>query len=294
MLYRRQKILLALLEEFGGTLKNTDLQKYLFLLSQFQQEKAYDFIPYKYGCFSFQAYHDKTKLIEKGCLAKVEDWQLAKARRYRELLDTQDAEALWLTKNKFGQLTGRDLICYVYENYPYYAIHSEIASEVLSPAQINRVRECRPRKDGTALCSIGYEGKSLEGYLNILIQENIKILCDVRKNPISRKYGFSKGTLSRALRQLNIEYCHIPDLGIDSTKRTRLSSQADYDTLFEEYERTVLKYNYASVSLLCRLLQEKQRIAVTCFEKSPQQCHRTRVVNAVLKAGKGAISLIEA
>ncbi|WP_348602891.1 DUF488 family protein [Bartonella tribocorum] len=40
--------------------------------------------------------------------------------------------------------------------------------------------------------TIGYEGKSLENYLNCLLENNIKILCDVRKNPISRKYGFSK------------------------------------------------------------------------------------------------------
>ena len=68
MLYKRQKRLLALLEIFGGNLKNTDLQKYLFLFTRLEEAKSYHFVPYKYGCFSFQAYDDRRKLIGKGFL----------------------------------------------------------------------------------------------------------------------------------------------------------------------------------------------------------------------------------
>ena len=34
------------------------------------------------------------------------------------------------------------------------------------------------------LPTIGYEGRSIDEYLNLLIKNNIKLLCDVRKNPI--------------------------------------------------------------------------------------------------------------
>jgi len=54
-MYYRRKIILSLLQEFGGKLKRTDFQKFLFLVSEHQKKRAFDFIPYKYGCYSFQA-----------------------------------------------------------------------------------------------------------------------------------------------------------------------------------------------------------------------------------------------
>jgi hypothetical protein len=48
------------------------------------------------------------------------------------------------------------------------------------------------------IVTIGYEGRSLEAFLNLLLQNSVTLLCDVRRNPLSRKYGFSKSTLSKA------------------------------------------------------------------------------------------------
>ena len=89
--------------------------------------------------------------------------------------------------------------------------------------------------------TIGYEGSSFEGYLNRLIKHNVKILIDVRRNPLSRKYGFSKKTLSDTVRKLGIEIVHIPELGITSEKRRELHTQDDYDRLFESYEKQDLE-----------------------------------------------------
>lgn len=287
MLFKRQKILLALLEEFGGKLKNIDLQKYLFLLSLSQRDRAYHFVPYKYGCFSFQAYQDKRKLTEKGYLKPANDWQLAEKHNFSEMLTYDDTKEIWQIRNDFETLKGDDLVGYVYRKYPYYAIKSTIASRVLSKKEMQEVEKAKPQKRGSVLCSIGYEGKSLEEYLNILIQEDIKVLCDVRKNPISRKYGFSKSTLMNALEALGIDYVHCSELGIDSKQRVSLDSQDDYDRLFSEYESTTLKDNHEGVIRLCKLLKKKKRIAVTCYERLPQQCHRTRVANSILELNKG-------
>ena len=292
MLYRRQRILLTLLEEFGGKLKNVDLQKYLFLLSLSQRDRVYHFVPYKYGCFSFQAYQDKRKLTEKGYLKPSSDWQLEKPPSPRGAVSDDDREKVCQVRKDFGALKGDDLVGYVYRRYPYYAIKSAIASRVLSEDELQKVEMARPRKRGSVLCSIGYEGKSLEEYLNTLIREDIKVLCDVRKNPISRKYGFSKRTLSNALEALGIEYMHCPDLGIDSKERAGLQSQKDYDRLFARYENTVLRNNREGVMQLCDLINKRKRIAVTCYEKMPQQCHRTRVANSILKLNK-KLKLIE-
>lgn len=83
-LYYRQKLLLALLQVFGGRLPNIDLQKYLFLFTEkHQKNKSYEFVPYKYGCFSFQSYADKKKLMDIGAIKEnVKYWELADETDY--------------------------------------------------------------------------------------------------------------------------------------------------------------------------------------------------------------------
>ena len=75
MIYRKN-ILLSLLELFGGELNATNFQKLLFLYSEKQEERKYDFVPYKYGCFSFQAMADKNSLIREGYLENSKNWKL--------------------------------------------------------------------------------------------------------------------------------------------------------------------------------------------------------------------------
>ncbi len=64
-MFYRQKILLALIETFGGRLKRTDCEKLLFLFCQKTGRNYYDFFPYRYGGFSLVSYHDKTNLTKK-------------------------------------------------------------------------------------------------------------------------------------------------------------------------------------------------------------------------------------
>ena len=283
MIYKRQTILLALLELFGGQLKNTDLQKYLFLFSRLEDEKSYYFLPYKYGCFSFHAYDDRRKLISKGLLKDCDEWTLATtSTKYKDMLPFEDNDRLWHIKKNYGHLTGDDLVRHVYREYPYFAINSTIAERVLSQEELEKVEKCRPKKSGVTLFTIGYENRSLDEFLNILIKQNIKLLCDVRKNALSRKYGFSKKTLQNALESLGIEYLHVPELGIVSASRKNLVSLKDYEKLFTEYEKTVLVNQVDKIKEVYSNLLNKKRLALTCFELSPSMCHRTRIAKSVL------------
>src|SRR5580698_10272820 len=80
MLFDRQKCLLALLDAHNGEVGNLDFQKLLFLYCQEVEENPYEFVPYKYGGFSFTSYADKRRLIDQGLLADEERiWKLTKA-----------------------------------------------------------------------------------------------------------------------------------------------------------------------------------------------------------------------
>jgi len=281
-LFNRQKVLLALLQAFGGRVSNIDFQKYLFLYTTLcQKEKSYEFVPFKYGCFSFQSYADRRRLTELGLLEVADIWTLAENSSFLASLKTEDRNKMELFWQKYSSLEGSDLIREVYKKYPYYAVRSEIAADLMTPSEIAIIEAAVPNDNSRCFYTIGYEGKSFENYLNRLIKNNVAALVDVRKNPLSRKYGFSKKTLAETLNKLGIEYLHISELGIVSEKRQALKTQHDYDMLFNEYERTVLKENIAAIKQLYNVLIQHKRVAITCFEADVCMCHRGRVAKAL-------------
>jgi hypothetical protein len=293
---KRQILLLALLEKWGGILPNTEMQKYLFLLTRRQDKdnRSYHFIPYKYGCFSFNAYWDKRKLIEKGILKESDDWRLSGNQEgFYFMLAPEDRSLIEKIKKSFGNLDKKELIRYVYLNYSYYAVNSEILEEVLSKPEISQIKTFMPKNRIKAIYTIGYQGKSLEEYINCLINEDIKILLDVRKNPISRKYGFSKATLKNALKSVGIEYRHLPELGIPGEKRMDLVDIEDYNRLFDLYEKEILSNRHDFLEMIYQLSLENERVALTCFEKSPGYCHRTRIARTIVRLFNKDLPLIE-
>ena len=281
-LFYRQKVLLGILQAFGGSLTSLNLQKYLFLFSALcQKEKSYEFVPYKYGCFSFQSYADRKKLVQQGILCSADDWTITCEYDFLGMLEPGDRQKIELFADKFRNTKGNALVREVYRKYPYFAIKSEIAGKLMTDDEQKEISAHKPSVEGKALYTIGYEGNSFEHYLNRLIKNDIRVLVDVRKNPLSRKYGFSKRTLAETLDKLCIGYLHMPELGIVSEKRRELKTQRDYDALFNEYEDAVLSKNDEAIAALINLVERNQRIAITCFEADVCMCHRGRVARAV-------------
>jgi len=89
------------------------------------------------------------------------------------------------------------------------------------------------------------------------------------------------------LPRLGIDYVHIPELGIVSQSRKNLKTAEDYRRLFHEYTKT-LPGKESYLLQLHDLVQEKQRIAITCFEKEPSFCHRHCLADW-LKKEKGVV-----
>tara|TARA_A100000171_G_C2129665_1_gene145854 strand:+ start:610 stop:1587 length:978 start_codon:yes stop_codon:yes gene_type:complete len=282
-MYYRQKVLLALLESFGGKLASTDFQKYLFLYSRLcEKDRSYEFVPYKYGCFSFQSYADKSKLVASGYLEDAKDWKLSDSfNNHTAQLKKDDAGKIQLFHDKYVSLKGKKLLQHVYRGYPYYAINSLVANEILTADEYAAVQKLKAPKKGKLFATIGYEGITVEEYLNKLIENNIRLLVDVRKNPLSRKYGFSKTKLSELLNNVGISYKHLPKLGIVSDKRKSLKTSQDYKNLFSNYETTVIPEEKDSIAQLYDFYLDSSRIAITCFEECHTMCHRHKVADAV-------------
>ena len=285
-LYRRQRRLLALLDVLGGHAGNRDFQKLLFLyckeLFPAAQTSPYEFVPYRYGAFSFTCYADRRRLVD--CSLLIDDlqyWILTEAGK-RIARETQD-DSMRVFARRYHGLRGDALIAETYRKYPYYAIRSDIAGQVLKndEAALSRIKSARPAGTPSRLLTIGYEGRALESYLNALLQANATVLCDVRRNAISRKYGFSKNTLAKACDGIGIRYEHLPELGIESRQRRGLESQADFDALFKTYERKSLPRQGAALAKIRAWLRSGESVALTCYERDADQCHRHCVADAL-------------
>lgn len=286
-MYYRRKLILGILQEFGGKLNHTKFQKILFLVTRKQEKKSFDFVPYKFGCFSFQANQDlltlgKYNLVKSSTADKSSSWMLTESStNFQVELKKEDQSAIKSVRREIQNFSQKELIRHTYLQYPFYATKSQIAKDILSNEELISIDKQKRSFETPEFFTIGYEGISLENYLNKLIINDVKLLCDVRKNSLSMKYGFSKSQLKNACESIGISFIHIPDLGIESDKRRELNTMSDYNRLFEEYENTTLKENYKSLLYLFNLVKEYKRVAITCFEKEVCMCHRGRVLNAL-------------
>ncbi len=281
MFYRR-KIILALLQVFGGSLEKINLQKLLFLVCQKQKEPDYDFIPYLYGCYSHSAKADLFTMVKKDLLTDDGTSYSKKDRKnYLALLDEEDKQLVNQAYALYHKMDADGLMKHTYTSFPWYAINSTAADRLLTKAEMDKVNSLRPALIHTTLYSIGYEGISLETYLNKLIQYDIKVLVDVRNNPMSQKFGFSKSQLIRYCEGLHIEYIHFAEVGIQSEYRQELKEQSDYDKLFEIYKNKTLPNTISTQEKILTLLKDKKRIALTCFEANICQCHRKHLAEAI-------------
>lgn len=276
---KRHRQLLSFVEALGGHVGDLDFQKLLFLYCQAEEPDFYGFVPYRYGAFSFTSYADRRSLAARGFLEADHGWTLT--AEGRNAAQPPPAAMMDFAMAHAG-LRGDDLVAETYRRFPYYATRSQIADRVLrgDEAALRRVASARPH--GVAgLLTIGYEGRGLEAYLNLLLRSGVTLLCDVRKNPISRKYGFSKKTLANGCEGVGIRYEHMPQLGVPSSERQNLDSQGDYDALFRRYAAEVLPLQSEAVAAIAAWIRDGETVAVTCYEHHPYQCHRHCVADAV-------------
>lgn len=129
-----------------------------------------------------------------------------------------------------------------------------------------------------ALYTIGYEGATLDDFLITLRQAGVTLLLDIREMPISRRKGFSKSALKQAVEAISIEYLHEKRLGSPKTIRDQLRRDHDYTTFFKQFNH----YLETQTDLLHTLAaQLPGQVALLCYERDPQTCHRREVARAL-------------
>lgn len=140
------------------------------------------------------------------------------------------------------------------------------------------------------LLTIGYEGRSIEGYLAALREAGVTVLCDVRRTPLSHKPGFSKRKLGERCARAGIRYEHLPELGIAPEHRRGVKTPEQYDALFTRYAREWLPAQASTLERIQSWLRAGEAVALTCFEHDAARCHRRRVAEALTKGTRRRVT----
>jgi uncharacterized protein (DUF488 family) len=273
----RQKTIIELVRAAGRPVSRFELTKWSFLLRHAFPSAGgssfYDFVPYQYGPFSFTLFQELDKLEAMNYLHQQDDY-VSLGRR--ELVNTVALENkvvsgdVALLLNRFAKKKRDELTQYVYSNYPDYTCNSRLRRLTKRPV-------AKP-----AVYTAGYEGRSIDAFLNLLVRSGIQCLIDVRRNPIARRYGFHRSTLQRLCGRLDIDYVHMPSLGIASEKRQELSDAASYRSLFAEYKKDTLRIEKPALKKVGSLMSDRASVLV-CMEQDPAFCHRTAVAEEIAK-----------
>lgn len=125
------------------------------------------------------------------------------------------------------------------------------------------------------IVSVGYERRSVEEFVEILSVNRVDVLVDVRLNAISRKRGFSKTALTKALAEVGIVYRHERPLGNPKENRDpfRLGLQSARDRYVQHLQNGA-STSYGTVINLAR----DTRIALLCYEREHSKCHRSCIL----------------
>jgi uncharacterized protein (DUF488 family) len=265
----RQKALLSILQQVGFTASTLQVMKWAFLLSHETSSRGgktfYQFIPYRYGPYSFTLNQETDSLIRNGFLEKEKNncWSLTDLGKNLDVNLPRDvAQDIHYVATEYGDLSSQELLDLVYDKYSWFTVNSDLPG---------RRKKKRPVAE-KAIYTAGYEGKTVDEFLNLLMESGISQLIDVRFNPISRRYGFHKSTLARLCSFLGIDYQHLPELGIPGSERDDLSSSSKYTSLFNSYRNSLPSREDALLNIT-GLLKSKPSVLV-CMEADPKFCHR--------------------
>ncbi len=137
--------------------------------------------------------------------------------------------------------------------------------------------------EGRKLFTIGYEGLDFEEYLRRLEENGILMVVDVRRDPVSRKPGFSKRGMAERLGAAGIRYEHLPMLGIEKERRQIIRTAEDRERVFQWYLKDVLEQEENTLSGLLKLLDTYRRVVLTCYERNPLECHRSVIAEKLVE-----------
>ncbi len=266
----KQKILLDIFSHLGNEeYSRLKVFKIVFLLSRKllnRKNNFYNFVPYKYGPYSFEMDKDLRAFNNNGWI-KMQDKLISinKDIIRRFSFETEFEKEVYETTDKYKSIDEENLLDFIYKGYPYYSQNSLLVKQHKVERQSAEI----------SIYTIGYQNLSIDMFINVLIEKGIKTVLDVRNKPLSYKYGFNYYWLNKYLPWFNIKYIGIPELGIEEKYRKIFSQEQLWKHYMESLEG---KKDY--LDRACDIIKEQPTVLM-CFEMNPEDCHRLRLAKKI-------------
>jgi ParB family chromosome partitioning protein len=214
----------------------------------------------------------------------------------------------WVDRRVKLALNLADEIAVALENNEITMRVAEIISTLVPEAQpnflkylkLNKVerdepeaRKAKKRFLNNTIYTVGYEGRELKDFIEILKANEIEYLFDVRfSTESSFKPDFSKSILSRELEREKIHYIHNKDLGVCYEWQNPYKDGGISLDCFDKYYRWHLAKEL-DFSQVVSKIKESGKTALMCYERyavaqRPQKinCHRSILANRLKETGE--------
>lgn len=277
MLFSRQQVLLHTIRCFSRALRLEELHSLLFLIRNKTPIAGmfsfYDFFSNEGYPSSFLVNHDLEYFANKN-FVRLSKNIVSICSEYDALLQIKGLP------NSIVDIVDKTINSYRTCSDKYRRIRIPFSSISFHKPEDPFDKITKFSRGKKVLMTVGYEGLTIDGFLNNLLRNRVEKIVDVRSHPYSRKYGFSKTELSKFCSHLGIEYLSYPDLGIPSALRRNLDSNTDFQNLWSLYKRNILKEASQKVTQLVDSINAT-RAALLCFEADPNHCHRSVLAEAI-------------
>lgn len=132
--------------------------------------------------------------------------------------------------------------------------------------------------------TVGYEGRTADQLIKILLDVGIRSLLDIRHNPISMyRPELSKANLQQAIEGAGLCYVHLRQWGVPREIRARAACTGTRDTIWNWYDEYVVgPFFDRNLHLFMNL---EHPVAMMCVEHDPTECHRHRLFLALERQG---------
>ena len=135
---------------------------------------------------------------------------------------------------------------------------------------------------GPTIFTVGYERRTGDELVSILLDAGVSVLVDVRERAMSRRADFRGKALRERCEASGIEYRPMPSLGSTQDQRDELKASGDIPA----FQKVFRSYAAASLTEPLDTLIElvgKKPAAMICYERAHEECHRASLADLLVE-----------
>lgn len=140
------------------------------------------------------------------------------------------------------------------------------------------------------LYTIGFTQKSAEQFFNLISDNRIELLLDIRLNNSSQLAGFSKGPdLAFFLKEIcNCDYVHALEFApSEDILHAYKKKEINWETYTKDYTSLIMRRGV--ISEIDKLFLRYKAICLLCSEPASNNCHRGILAKLILERDRDVI-----